>query len=155
MREPGEARPRRKHRRLRVMRPSKLSEVRSEINVAPLVDACLSVLIIFMVVTPELMRGKEVPLPETDHHEVESDQMQAIVVMDKAGQLYFDATPVPDVDAMTRELEKFWRTADNRRVYLKADPSLDFGKLRPIIMALHETGAPAIDLGTYEKREPR
>jgi biopolymer transport protein ExbD len=152
--EAGGAPPRRKRPKLRRRKLPKLDEIRSEINVAPLVDACMAVLIIFMVVTPELMRGKEVPLPETVHHEVEGDQMQAIVVLDRAGQLYFDATPVENVDAMIAELEQFWKRADNRRVYVKADPSLSFGKIRPIIMALHDVGAPAIDLGTHDRREP-
>jgi len=48
-------------------KPKQLDEVRSDINVTPLVDVCLVLLIIFMVVTPMLSRGKDVPLPKTRH----------------------------------------------------------------------------------------
>jgi biopolymer transport protein TolR len=57
----------------------KTDPVRNEINVTPLVDVCLVLLIIFMVITPLMARGKEVPLPKTQFHSEEKDRLQPVV----------------------------------------------------------------------------
>jgi hypothetical protein len=57
----------------------KVDPPRSEINVTPLVDVCLVLLIIFMVITPLMARGKEVPLPKTRYHSEEKDKLQPVV----------------------------------------------------------------------------
>ena len=81
-----------------------LDDVRSEINVTPLVDVVLVLLIIFMVVTPMLARGKEVPLPKTTQHEEDTDKSQPIVAMDESGRIYFDKDRVADLEALKVEI---------------------------------------------------
>ena len=71
-------------------KPAPKAEVVGEINITPLADVCLVLLIIFMVVTPLLARGKEVPLPKTVNHTEEKDKSQPIVAIDKKGLVYFD-----------------------------------------------------------------
>ena len=71
-------------------KPAPPPEVHGEINITPLADVCLVLLIIFMVVTPLLARGKEVPLPKTVNHTEEADKSQPIVAIDKKGLVYFD-----------------------------------------------------------------
>jgi hypothetical protein len=56
-----------------------LDAVRNEINVTPFVDICLVLLIIFMVITPLMARGKEVPLPTTENQSNEKDKLQPVV----------------------------------------------------------------------------
>jgi len=56
-----------------------LDPVRNEINVTPLVDVCLVLLIIFMVITPLMARGKDVPLPKAANESKEKDKMQPVV----------------------------------------------------------------------------
>lgn len=106
----------RKHRTPRVHghqnRGAKAPEVRNEINVTPLVDVCLVLLIIFMVIMPMLQRGKEVPLPQTAHHDCQNpeteeekkecqDKHQPIVAIDldpRTGELrYFVGTEAVQV----------------------------------------------------------
>ena len=60
-----------------------LDAVRNDINVTPLVDVCLVLLIIFMVITPLIARGKEVPLPETEFHSDEKDKLQPVISVGK------------------------------------------------------------------------
>jgi len=57
----------------------KVDAVRNEINVTPLVDVCLVLLIIFMVITPLMARGKDVPLPKTSYHSEDKDRLQPVV----------------------------------------------------------------------------
>jgi len=104
----------RQHRTPRIHKKegSKAPQVRSEINVTPLVDVCLVLLIIFMVIMPMLQRGKEVPLPQTTHHDCQNpeteeekkacqDKQQPIVAIDKdpkTGQVrYFVGTEPVEV----------------------------------------------------------
>src|SRR5688572_28985372 len=56
-----------------------VDQVRNDINVTPLVDVCLVLLIIFMVITPLMARGKDVPLPKTSYHSEEKDKLQPVV----------------------------------------------------------------------------
>ena len=61
-------------------KPLKIEGPRSEINVTPLVDVCLVLLIIFMVVTPMIVSGVAVDLPKTAHHEKKADDGKDIIV---------------------------------------------------------------------------
>jgi biopolymer transport protein ExbD len=74
------------HGRMRKLakKPS-VDAVRNDINVTPLVDVVLVLLIIFMVITPMLARGKEVPLPETSFHADKRDFMQPVISIGKKG----------------------------------------------------------------------
>jgi biopolymer transport protein ExbD len=183
-----------KHRRGLVHRgPPPSNDVHSEINVTPLVDVCLVLLIIFMVIMPSLMRGKEIKLPMTKHHTSEKDKHQPIVAIDQEGKIYFDkevvahlvparaamgasgelpAWTVDDDSVLRRQLEKQWQElakrqaerlakgvtdaeeaeAVGRKVFVKAHPELTYGKVYPVVMAIHEIGADAIDLGTHEQK---
>lgn len=143
--------------RIRPIKKQKIDAVRSEINVTPLVDVCLVLLIIFMVVTPMLARGKEVPLPQTHNHLEENDKSQPIIAVDKYGKLYFDKFEVADIDTMMERVQEAWRAdetgAAQNKIYVKADKEVTYGKVYPIIIALHELGISTIDLGTNEIRE--
>ena len=141
--------------RIRVSKAPKLDDVRNEINVTPLVDVCLVLLIIFMVVTPMLARGKEVPLPKTRQHQEEQDNQQPIIAIDGEGLLYFDKEPIPDLESLKRRIEDAWRADDSipRRVLLKADKDLAYQKVYPVIMAVHDLGVPGVDLGTNELKD--
>ena len=148
----------RKKGRIHKVKKAKLDAVRSEINVTPLVDVCLVLLIIFMVVTPMLARGKEVPLPKTVNHEDENDKNQPIVAMDSVGNLYFDKNQVPDIERLIQEVQEAWRADDTGtaqgRVFVKADKDAPYIKVYPLLMALHNmAGMTTIDLGTNELRD--
>jgi biopolymer transport protein TolR len=147
--------------------PPKLDSVRNEINVTPLVDVCLVLLIIFMVILPMLARGKEVELPKTLHHSKDKDTRQPIVAVTEEGKIFVDKEMVPDVPTMRSRVEDEWKAleaqnaalgskADRRgekRVLLKAHQKSKYKQVYPIIIALHEMGAVGIDLGTNEADE--
>jgi biopolymer transport protein TolR len=144
--------------------PPKLDSVRNEINVTPLVDVCLVLLIIFMVILPMLTRGKEVTLPETSHHSEDKDTRQPIVAIDDKGRLFVDKEEVPDLETMKTRVQDEWKalTAQNQtlgekadrrgegRVLIKAHQDTTYKQVYPVIIALHDMGAHGIDLGTTE-----
>src|SRR5881628_2282958 len=99
--------------------------VKNEINVTPLVDVVLVLLIIFMVVTPMLSRGVKVELPETVHHEKKNDTGEQIVVsIASDGKSYIGADHFEGeelVKAMRAELGKKSKEGHVRDVHVKAD----------------------------------
>jgi|SRR4029079_3365716 len=163
---------RRHNSRLAHKGPPKLDSVRNEINVTPLVDVCLVLLIIFMVILPMLTRGKEVDLPKTLNHSKDKDTRQPIVSLfhDKLQdrfEIYVDKEKVPDIATMKTRVDDAWKAleahnaalgakADRRgekRILFKADVDASYKQVYPLIMALHENGALGIDLGTNEADE--
>jgi len=146
-----------------VKKAPKIDTVRNEINVTPLVDVCLVLLIIFMVVLPLMERGYQIDLPTTRHHEDGKDTQQPIVVLTREGDLYVDKEKMDSTSKMTARVQEQWeelaannsrlkktdRTGEGR-VLLKAHPQALYKKVYPVIMAIHEAGATGIDLGTEE-----
>jgi biopolymer transport protein TolR len=149
-----------KRGRVRGHKKLKLDDVRNEINVTPLVDVCLVLLIIFMVVTPMLARGKEVPLPKTVNHSSDPDKAQPIVAVDKDGRVYYDKDPLGSIDDLKQtdfqplkeRIESVWRSDESvpQRVLFKADKDLPFKDVYPVILAIHDLDLGSIDLGTNE-----
>lgn len=154
---------RRKRPRIHKKRAASITPggVKNEINVTPLVDVVLVLLIIFMVVTPMLHRGVHVELPETKNHAKKQDTGEQLVIgikCDKfespghcAGEssVYIETDKIePDqlVDRVRRELKKA------RPVYVRADKSLKYGSVRKALEKLHEAGAQSIAMGTEEKK---
>ena len=131
----------------------KKGSVRSEINITPLVDVVLVLLIIFMVVTPMISRGVKVTLPETAHHDKKQDTGEQIVVgVTKEGKAWVGTDPA-DGEALVLLLRKAMGGNSSREVHVKADKSLEYGKVRAILEKIHEAGASKVSLGTEDKRE--
>jgi len=151
------------HRRRRL--PGKkihVDQVRNDINVTPLVDVCLVLLIIFMVVTPLMARGKEVPLPATRNHSLDKDKLQPVVALDQDANLWFDKEKLGPISneslqRMTQLIERAWAAPKSPeaggKVYVKAAKELPFGKVYPLIIAINEMGVQSIDLATNEIKE--
>jgi biopolymer transport protein ExbD len=169
----------RKHR-LHHKAPRKLDSVRNEINVTPLVDVCLVLLIIFMVIMPMLERGKDVRVPKTDFHMDATDNNEPIVALAKdveGWKIYVDKREVgvgkafeAKVVDMTVAVKEEWDALAARnarsgatdrsgetRVLIKVQADKDtaeakYGQVYPMIMALHDAGAVGIDLGTTDAK---
>ena len=109
------------------------SGVRSDINITPLVDVVLVLLIIFMVVTPMLQRGKHVELPKARHATAVKGQGEpAFVSVTKDGDIFVEqdkqpATREQVIDAMKAA------GAEGKRVMVKADGEAEYGKVRPVL----------------------
>ena len=125
--------------------------IRSDINITPLVDAVLVLLIIFMVVTPMLSRGKSVTLPETAHHEKKNDTgEQVVVTMTPDGKVWV-GNDFADGDALTTAMRKAL-SGKSHEVHFKADASLEYGKVRETLERIHAAGAGRVALATDDKK---
>jgi len=125
--------------------------MKSDINVTPLVDVCLVLLIIFMVVTPMLQKGKPVTLPQTDRPDKkpESDKELIIsVISDKT--IFIDTKwfPPKDFEAKMKELGE---RAANKDILIKADRTLNFGDVKNVMRMIKDGGFERVGLITEKK----
>lgn len=131
--------------------------VRAEINVTPLVDVCLVLLIIFMVVTPMLTRGVDVKLPSTRHHEEKRDTgRQPVVSIQKDGahaRLFFDREAMASVADLRQRVAAALKDKPGERIFLKADADLRYEQVYPTLVALDQAGSPGVELGTAPDKE--
>jgi len=127
-------------------------QVRAEINVTPLVDVVLVLLIIFMVITPMIVRGVSVELPITSHHNRRNDDNKDIIVsVNSSGDVYVNADKVP-IEGLTAAVQEERRRHPEHGLYLKADHRVRYGTARAVMEALHRTGAEDIQIGTDERK---
>jgi biopolymer transport protein TolR len=154
----GAAGPGGRRKRLAHRKPV-LDQVRNDINVTPLVDVVLVLLIIFMVVTPLMARGKEVPLPQTRNHSQEKDKLQPVVALDPDGNLWFDKEKLGPVTPeslakMKTLIQRSWDAPKAPegvgKVYVKAARELPYRVVYPLIIAINDMGVQSIDLATNE-----
>jgi biopolymer transport protein TolR len=126
--------------------------VRAEINVTPLVDVVLVLLIIFMVITPMIARGVAVELPITAHHDKKSDDNKDLVVsVTAAGLVYLGADEIP-LSRLTTAVQDERRRTPDKGIFLKADHRARYGAARAAMEAIHRAGVEDIQLGTDEKQ---
>ena len=131
-------------------KPHLKGQVRAEINVTPLVDVVLVLLIIFMVVTPMIARGVDVQLPVTTHHAKKNDDNRDIIVsIARDNAVYVSADRVP-LDKLGAAIQEEKRRHPDKGVFLKADERLDYGQARVVMDAIHRAGIEDVQLGTEE-----
>jgi len=127
--------------------------IKSDINVTPLVDVVLVLLIIFMVVTPMLQRGKDVKLPQAakQKNAVEDkgqDPMIVSVTADK--RIWLEKDPMTD-DALKQALGGKLAAEPWKPILVKGDQSLTFGDVRRVLKDAQDAKAKSVKLGVEEK----
>ena len=125
----------------------------SDINVTPLIDVVLVLLIIFMVITPMLSRGVDVELPKAKHHESKQDTGEQVVVSIKdKGELYFEQGKVQDLKQLQQKVEEALRKSPGKPVFLKADQRIKYKVAREVMEMLNKAGAQSVALGTADDK---
>ncbi len=127
----------------------KAGATKNEINVTPLVDVVLVLLIIFMVVTPMLHRGVHIELPVTQHHDKKQDTGEQLVVSIRADGTWIETDKIPD-EQLVERVKKELKTA--RPVHVRADKSLKYGDVRKVLEKIHDAGAQNVAMGTEEQK---
>jgi biopolymer transport protein TolR len=113
-------------------------EVKGDINVTPLVDVCLVLLIIFMVVTPMLQAGVDVLLPAGPHAEKKPGETGDLIISIKSdGTVFVGQNWIPDKN-LTEYLRAEYQKDPARKVMLKADKRINFGRVRLVLKAANE-----------------
>jgi len=126
-------------------------DMKSDINVTPLVDVCLVLLIIFMVVTPMLQKGKPVMLPQTERPDKKSESTKELLISIQSDKTIFvDTKWYPDKEFAAKMKELGERSSD-KDVLIKADQRLNYGDVKNVMRMVKDGGFERVGLITEKK----
>lgn len=113
-------------------RRSKRERPLVEINVTPLVDVMLVLLIIFMVTAPMMTSGVNVDLPKTDARPMHTDERPITISVQADGSVYLGDTPVT-LDGLVDKLKDVAHNDMGHRVFVRGDAHIDYGQVMQIM----------------------
>jgi biopolymer transport protein ExbD len=128
------------------MRLGETTQMQAAINITPLVDVVLVLLIIFMVMAPQMRKGPEVSVPNTAKPTDQGDERGRILVsIDDAGQLWVNDQRVAR-ERFTEALRDAVANEQNPKVVVRGDAKLNFGEVREAMLALDHAGFRGVGL---------
>jgi biopolymer transport protein TolR len=120
--------------------------LKNDINVTPLVDVCLVLLIIFMVVTPMLVKGVPVALPQVRNPEIQKeDDKNILISITPDGKIFYGQKGVP-LEVLRDNLNDDFTHNPNRDVYIKGDKVLEFQKVKEVLRFVQGAGFKQVGL---------
>ncbi|NJC07739.1 biopolymer transport protein TolR [Polymorphobacter fuscus] len=123
----------------------------AEINVTPLVDVMLVLLIIFMVTAPLLVTGVPIDLPDSKATALKSDDKPIQISVDATGQVFIDQQAV-GADALPTRLAALREARqDEARVYVRGDRALDYGRVMEVVGEVSAAGFKKVALVSDSK----
>jgi biopolymer transport protein TolR len=129
----------------------------AEINVTPMVDVMLVLLIIFMVTAPLLVAGVPVDLPDSKAGALDQEQEPVQISLDSSGALFIDETPVPPETLGPRlaRIAASSREPGGPRIFLRADRGLDYGRVMAVMGEIDNAGLRRVALVSTSAGEQR
>jgi biopolymer transport protein ExbD len=132
------------------MRATRSSSLNAEINVTPLVDVCLVLLIIFMLFLPQLTQGVQVQLPETTKSN-DIDKRIFPITVKSDGTVYLDKLIVRQ-DEVLPALKQLHATASSRPIAVRGDKRVLYGAILDVLAASRDAGWQDVTLVHLERR---
>ena len=126
----------------------------SEINVTPLVDVMLVLLIIFMVTAPMMQEGVSVDLPQVKGTPLQKEpsQKEVVIAVSGPGNIFMNDVAVKE-DQLQSKIMEATKEGAAREVYLRADQSVQYGTVVRIMALLQEVGIQNLNIITAPKTE--
>jgi biopolymer transport protein TolR len=119
----------------------------SQINVVPLVDVMLVLLVIFMVAAPILQQGVSVELPQAKAGALSGEEEQLVVTIDKKGTIFLNDNAIALAD-LGPKLEAVTRLKPDKQVFLRADRSVPYGEVVQVMAAVKGAGVQSLGMIT-------
>lgn len=118
------------------------------INVTPLVDVMLVLLVIFMVTAPMLQQGVEVDLPKATTAPLRGSSEQVVISLDKEGAVFLGAGNKVEIAELADKVKAIFanKPEGERKIYIKGDSTLGYGRIMEVMAALHAGGITQIGL---------
>ncbi len=126
----------------------------AQINITPLVDVMLVLLVIFMVTAPMMQQGIGVELPRVAAHPLNSEVEQLNVVISRDGGVQLNNAPLR-VDELNQKLTALVQSQPDCKVALRADKNVPYGQLAEVMAAIRNAGVKKIGLVTEPLKEER
>lgn len=124
----------------------------SDINVTPLVDVMLVLLIIFMVTAPMMVQGVDVALPEVTAEPMESEKEPLLVTINAEHEVFINDYKV-SLDFFSDKLGKILETRSDRTVYLRADKQVPYGMVVLVMAEIKAAGVDRLGMVTIPPEE--
>ena len=121
--------------------------VMSQINVTPMVDVMLVLLIIFMVAAPLLTVGVPIDLPQTQAKSLDQDREPLTISVNDKGQVFLQNTEVK-LDEIVAKLKAIAKNGTDERIYVRGDKNVDYGTMMKIMGRLSAAGFRRVALVT-------
>lgn len=122
----------------------------SEINVTPLVDVMLVLLIIFMITSPMLVAGINVDLPETQANPLAGQDEPLTITIDKKGMIYILETPV-ESKFLAEKLIAITKEKMDTRIFVRGDKNVPYGEIVDVVSEINAAGFSKVALITEIK----
>ena len=119
----------------------------SNINVTPLVDVMLVLLVIFMVTAPILQQGVNINLPKVRAAALTGEEQQLVVAVNRNGQVYLNDTPT-SIAELGPKLQAILKLRPDRQVYLRADQNVRYGEVMQVIATVKGAGVERLGMVT-------
>lgn len=122
----------------------------SEINIVPLVDVMLVLLIIFMVTAPLLQEAINIDLPQASASAAPSGKDDKIITINKTGEIYLSSDPsaVYNSETLSSRLASLFQGQSDKVVFLRADRNVPYGSVVQIMSACKQAGIERIGMIT-------
>lgn len=126
----------------------------SQINVTPLVDVMLVLLVIFMVTAPIIQQGVQVNLPQARSSAIPGTEEHLVVTVSKNGKVYLNdnAMSLSELGGKLRAIKKL---DSNKQVYLRADQEVRYGTVMQTIAEIKQAGIERLGMVTRPPSEER
>jgi biopolymer transport protein TolR len=123
----------------------------SDINVTPMVDVMLVLLVIFMVTAPLLTVGVQVDLPQTAANAIREQTEPLAVSINAQGKIYLQDTEI-ELDSLAPRLQAITGSNPDARIYVRGDKSIDYGRVMEVMGTINAAGFNKVALVTSQPR---
>lgn len=111
----------------------------SDINVTPMVDVMLVLLVVFMVAAPLMTVGVEVDLPKTEAAPITGQDEPLVVSVAKDGKIYIMDSQI-DIDTLADKLKAITKNRTDARIFVRGDKDIDYGKVMEVMGLINGAG---------------
>ena len=126
----------------------------AEINVTPLVDVVLVLLIIFMVTAPMLQMGIDVNLPRVKSKSIDVTEEKLVLTINSAKEIFINKNKVP-VTGLGAKLENIFANRIDREVFMRADKNVPYGFVVEVMSEVRKAGVDRLGMITEAPEESR
>ena len=124
----------------------------SEINVTPMVDVMLVLLIIFMVTAPLLTVGVQIDLPKTKAKVIQGQDEPLAITVDAQGQVYLQDTEI-DLEGLVPRLQAITANNPDVRIFVRGDASVNYGRVMGVMGTVNAAGYKKVALVTQQQKK--